>query len=111
MALAYTPSAAVAAAASMVLKILALALPGQSTQFSLAGALAGGAGDTMYPLYASALGIWLFRVVVAYIFVGSSTGVVGAWAALFWTKCAAPPCFHDTFQVREMETGPVSCGV
>ena len=86
MARVYTSDPVVAAAAGMVLKILALALPGQSTQFSLAGALRG-AGDTMYPLYASTLGIWLFRVVVAYIFVRISTGV---WLALglllLWTS-------------------------
>ncbi|NLC52682.1 MAG: MATE family efflux transporter [Firmicutes bacterium] len=81
MARMYTSDPAVAAAAGMVLKILALALPGQSTQFSLAGALRG-AGDTMYPLYASAVGIWLFRVVVAYIFVRIfHWGLVGAWVA------------------------------
>ncbi len=81
MARVYTSDPVVAAAAGMVLKILALALPGQSTQFSLAGALRG-AGDTMYPLYASTLGIWLFRVVVAYIFVRIfHWGLVGAWVA------------------------------
>lgn len=81
MARIYTSDPAVAAAAGMVLKILALALPGQSTQFALAGALRG-AGDTMYPLYASALGIWVFRVVVAYIFVRIfHWGLAGAWVA------------------------------
>jgi len=81
MALVSPSDAAVAAAASMVLKILALALPGQSTQFALAGALRG-AGDTMSPLYASALGIWLFRVVAAYIFVRIfHWDLAGAWVA------------------------------
>lgn len=77
----YTADTAVAAAAGTILKILALSLPGQSTQLSLAGALRG-AGDTMYPLYASAAGIWIFRVVVAWIFVNIfHWGLIGAWAA------------------------------
>jgi len=78
----YTQDLAVAAMAGTVLKILALAQPGQSTQLSLAGALRG-AGDTMFPLYASIFGIWIFRVVVAYIFVTVfKWGLVGAWVAL-----------------------------
>jgi len=82
MARIYTNDLAVAAAAGTVLKLLALAQPGQSTQLSLAGALRG-AGDTMYPLYASAFGIWIFRVVVAYIFVEIfHWGLIGAWLSL-----------------------------
>jgi putative MATE family efflux protein len=82
MARLYTSDLAVAAMAGTVLKILALAQPGQSTQLSLAGALRG-AGDTVYPLYASFVGIWVFRVVVAYIFVRIfNWGLIGAWVAL-----------------------------
>ncbi len=78
----YTKELEVAAMAGIVLKILALAQPGQSTQLSLAGALRG-AGDTMYPLYASIFGIWIFRVVVAYVFVSVfQWGLIGAWVAL-----------------------------
>lgn len=78
----YTDDLAVAAMAGTVLKILALAQPGQSTQLSLAGALRG-AGDTMYPLYASIFGIWIFRVFVAYVFVSIfHLGLIGAWLAL-----------------------------
>ena len=78
----YTQDLTVAAMSSVVLKILAFAQPGQSTQLSLAGVLRG-AGDTMYPLYASIFGIWIFRVVVAYIFVSIfHWGLVGAWVAL-----------------------------
>jgi putative MATE family efflux protein len=82
MAKLYTNDLAVAAMAGTVLKILALAQPGQSTQLSLAGALRG-AGDTMYPLYASFIGIWVFRVTVAYVFVSIfNWGLNGAWIAL-----------------------------
>jgi putative MATE family efflux protein len=78
----YTSDLAVAAMAGTVLKIMALAQPGQSTQLSLAGALRG-AGDTVYPLYASFIGIWVFRVFVAYIFVEVfGWGLIGAWVAL-----------------------------
>jgi putative MATE family efflux protein len=82
MARLYTKDLTVAAMSSVVLKILAFAQPGQSTQLTLAGALRG-AGDTMYPLYASMFGIWIFRVVVAYIFVSIfHWGLIGAWVAL-----------------------------
>lgn len=77
----YTSDLTVAAMAGTILKIFALSLPAQSTQLSLAGALRG-AGDTVYPLIASALGIWIFRVVVAYIFVHVfHWGLIGAWVA------------------------------
>jgi putative MATE family efflux protein len=78
----YTQDPVVAAMAGTVLKILALSLPGQSTQLSVSGALRG-AGDAMYPLYASIAGIWGFRVIVAYIFVNIfNWGLIGAWTAL-----------------------------
>lgn len=78
----YTSDLAVIAMAGTVLKILALGQPGQSTQLSLAGALRG-AGDTIYPLYASLFGIWIFRVIVAYIFVNIfHWGLVGAWISI-----------------------------
>ena len=77
----YNKEAEVVVLAGMVLKILALIQPGQSTQLSIAGALRG-AGDTMYPLYASIFGIWIFRVFVAYVFVNVfNWGLVGAWVA------------------------------
>lgn len=82
MARLYTQDLTVAAMAGIVLKIMAFAQPGQSTQLTLAGALRG-AGDTMYPLYASIFGIWVFRVVVAYFFVNVfHWGLIGAWVAL-----------------------------
>ena len=78
----YTQELAVASLAGTVLKIMSLSQPGQSTQLSIAGALRG-AGDTMYPLYASIFGIWIFRVVVAYVFVDIfHWGLIGAWVAL-----------------------------
>ncbi len=78
----YTADLAVISMAGAVLKLLALAQPGQATQLSLAGALRG-AGDTVYPLYSSVVGIWGVRVVVAYLFVRVFRwGLIGAWVAL-----------------------------
>lgn len=82
MALLYTKDVAVAGLSAFILRILAFCQPGQSTQLSLAGVLRG-AGDTMYPLYASIFGIWIFRVAVAYVFVNIfNFGLIGAWSAL-----------------------------
>ncbi len=78
----YTKDLTVAAMSAVILKIMALSQPGQSTQLSLAGALRG-AGDTMYPLYASIFGTWIFRVFLAYILVAVlHWGIIGAWVAL-----------------------------
>jgi putative MATE family efflux protein len=82
MARLYTNEPDVAAKAGTVLKIVALAQFGVSTQVTVGGALRG-AGDTMYPLYASAIGIWVFRVFFAYVFVNIfKWGLIGAWVAL-----------------------------
>ncbi len=70
--------------AGTVLKIMALAQPGQSTQLILSGALRG-AGDTTYPLIASLAGIWGgIRVVLSHIFVRifGWGGLIGAWTAM-----------------------------
>ncbi|MCQ1530032.1 MATE family efflux transporter [Lutispora saccharofermentans] len=84
----YTEDLAVAAMAGTVLKILALAQPGQSTQLAISGALRG-AGDTLYPLYACIFGIWIFRVFTAYIFVSIfHWGLIGAWIALVLDQSA-----------------------
>ncbi len=93
----YTSDLIVAAMAGTVLKILALAQPGQSTQLTLAGALRG-AGDTMYPLYASILGIWVFRVGATYLFVnGLGWGLVGAWIALVLDQYIRSIVIHFRF--------------
>lgn len=82
MARLYTNNENVAGMAGTVLKIVALAQLGMPTQLTLSGALRG-AGDTMYPLYASAFGIWGFRVVMAHFFVHVfGWGLIGAWIAL-----------------------------
>jgi putative MATE family efflux protein len=111
----YTPELAVASMAGMVLKILALAQPGQSTQLTIASALRG-AGDTMYPLYASLFGIWGFRVVMAHIFVNVfHWGLIGAWVALVLDQYARAAIVYLRFRtgqwkhvksrVRDVESG------
>ena len=94
----YTSDLKVASMAGTVLKILALAQPGQSTQLTLAGALRG-AGDTMYPLYASGFGIWVFRVIVAYVFVHIfNWGLIGAWVALVLDQYSRSCIVYFRFQ-------------
>lgn len=78
----YTPELDVVLVSALVLKIYAFAQPFQSTQFVLAGGLRG-AGDTTYPLYSTALGIWVGRVALGYLFVNVfSWGLPGAWVAM-----------------------------
>jgi len=77
-ALLYVDDPEVARAAANALKILAIMQPMQSTQFILAGALRG-AGDTRWPLYSTAIGIWGIRVVLVHVFI--AMGLMGAWVA------------------------------
>jgi Na+-driven multidrug efflux pump len=82
IALMYTDDPSVILLSALVLKIYALVQPFQSTQFVLAGGLRG-AGDTTYPLYSTALGIWVGRVVTGYVLVNACHwGLAGAWAAM-----------------------------
>ncbi len=66
----------------LVLRIVGLIQPAQATQFILAGGLRG-AGDTKWPLYTSALGIWGVRIILAMYFINQmDLGLAGAWLAL-----------------------------
>lgn len=68
--------------AVIFIRILALGLPGIAIHFTLGGALRG-AGDTKWPLYASAAGIYGFRIPLATLLgVYGGLGVVGAWLAM-----------------------------
>ncbi|WP_312651289.1 MATE family efflux transporter [Proteiniclasticum sp.] len=68
--------------ASMALKIIAIVQPFQSSQLILAGALRG-AGDTLWPLVATFIGVFGFRVVLANILVNTlELGLMGAWLAV-----------------------------
>ncbi|HHV44536.1 MAG TPA: MATE family efflux transporter [Firmicutes bacterium] len=83
----YTDEMEVIAQTALVLKIIALIQPAQSTQFILAGGLRG-AGDTRWPLVASFIGIWGVRVAVGYLLVAwFHLGLVGAWTGMALDQC------------------------
>jgi Na+-driven multidrug efflux pump len=63
----FTNDPAVLHALDPFILLLGIALPFLVTHFTLAGALRG-AGDTMTPFKAAALGNWLFRVPLGYLF-------------------------------------------
>lgn len=78
----YTADPAVIAATATALKIIAIAQPAQTTQFVLAGALRG-AGDTRWPLYTTAAGMWGFRVALAFALASRvGWGLTGAWIGM-----------------------------
>ncbi len=79
----YTTDNDIINSASIALKIVAIIQPFQSSAFVLAGALRG-AGDTVFPLISTAIGIMGVRVVFAYIFVNFfNLALPGAWIAMF----------------------------
>lgn len=60
----------------------------QSSQMCFSGALRG-AGDTMFPLIATFIGVWCIRLVLAYTFiVVLKGGLIGAWGAFFLDQTA-----------------------
>lgn len=78
----YTTDLEVARQTAMVLRIIGLVQPAQSTQFILAGGLRG-AGDTKWPLYSTFVGIWGVRVAFGYVFAQVlDLGLFGAWLAM-----------------------------
>lgn len=79
----YTSDPIIIANASGALKIIALVQPFQSSQLILAGALRG-AGDTVWPLVGTFVGVFGFRVILSHIFVNTmGLGLIGAWYAVF----------------------------
>ncbi len=78
----YTDLPEVTAAAAMCLRLVALAQPFMVTNFTMAGALRG-AGDPKWTLYSSSIGIWVVRLVLAYLLtVRLGMGLIGAWIAM-----------------------------
>lgn len=78
----YTNDPVIIDNASMALKIIAIVQPFQSSQLILAGALRG-AGDTLWPLVATFIGVFGFRVILANILVNTlELGLMGAWLAV-----------------------------
>jgi len=65
----------------MMLRVMAFIIPGQTSNLILAGALRG-AGDTMWPLIATMIGMFIMRVGLALIFLNVlGLGAFGAWLA------------------------------
>lgn len=62
----FTQDAAVVAALDPFILLLGVGLPFLVSHFTLSGALRG-AGDTMTPLWAAAVGNWVFRVPLGYL--------------------------------------------
>lgn len=94
----YTSDPAVISRSAMVLKILALVQPAQSTQFILAGGLRG-AGDTKWPLYSTFIGIWVVRVALGYFFaVVLNLELLGAWMAMAMDQLARAAIIYARFK-------------
>lgn len=78
----YTNSIEVAQNAATILKYIALIQPFQSSQLITAGGLRG-AGDTVWTLVSTLIGVLFIRVVLAYYFVETlKLGLTGAWMAI-----------------------------
>ena len=79
----YTKDPEIIRKSSNALKIIAVVQPFQSSQLILAGALRG-AGDTVWPLVSTFIGVIGIRLVLAYILVTKlGLGLSGAWIAVF----------------------------
>ncbi len=73
--------------AALFIRIMAFGEPAIAVHFTIGGALRG-AGDTKWPLYASAAGVYGFRIPLAF-FLGFTArmGIVGAWVAITVEYC------------------------
>lgn len=79
----YTKNQDVIKEAGNVLKLIAFIQPFQCYQLILAGGLRG-AGDTVWTLISTFIGILLIRVLLAFYFVNTlGMGLFGAWLAIF----------------------------
>ena len=79
----YTQDPEIIKSASTILKVIAFVQPFQSSQLIIAGGLRG-AGDTVWTLVATFVGVLILRVLFAYLFVNVlGMGLIGAWIAMF----------------------------
>lgn len=82
VAMLYTNSSEVVSSAGNILKLMAFIMPFQGSQLITAGGLRG-AGDTIWTLISTFIGILGVRLVLAYIFVRVlNLGLMGAWYAI-----------------------------
>ena len=94
----YTSDPQVIESTAMVLRIIGLVQPAQSTRFILSGGLRG-AGDTRWPLYSTFVGIWGVRVVLGYtLAIGLGMGLLGAWLAMAVDQIARAIIIHYRFR-------------
>lgn len=78
----YSNDPAVVSEASKILKLMAFIQPFQCSQLILAGGLRG-AGDTIWTLISTFIGILVIRLALAYYFVMIlGMGLIGAWLAV-----------------------------
>jgi Na+-driven multidrug efflux pump len=64
------------------LMVIALAQPIMAIGFVVSGALRG-AGDTRFPMYATGLGMWVFRLPLAYFFaITLDLGIAGVYLGM-----------------------------
>ncbi|MBR5302965.1 MAG: MATE family efflux transporter [Clostridia bacterium] len=78
----YTTDPEVIRLSGGVLRLIALGMPGICTQLPIAAGLRG-ARDTKFPLMASMAGIWIFRVMLAPVFIYTlGWGLTGAWLTI-----------------------------
>ncbi|MCL2544923.1 MAG: MATE family efflux transporter [Clostridia bacterium] len=108
----YIDNAEVAGLASGVLRLMALGMPGLATQIPIAAALRG-AGDAWFPLIASFIGIWVFRVLVAPLFIHTwGLGLTGAWLSIVLDQTARAIVVYTRFskgkwmRMRGLATAP-----
>ena len=100
----YTNDLEVAHQTAMVLKIIGLVQPAQSTQFILAGGLRG-AGDTKWPLYSTFIGIWGVRVVLGYLFAQVlHLGLFGAWLGMALDQLTRSAVIFGRFKRGQWKT-------
>ncbi len=103
----YTDDPAVAAASAMVLRVVAFAQPAQATQFILAGGLRG-AGDTRYPLYSTAIGMWVARVALGWFLVNvAHLGLLGAWLGITVDQTIRGVLIYLRFRTGKWKTARV----
>lgn len=82
IAMLYTSDLVVIANVAMILKIVAINMPAQTSQLIISGGLRG-SGDTRWPLIATMAGVLGVRLILGFIFIKVLFwGVLGAWLAM-----------------------------
>ncbi len=100
----YSDDLTVVSVSAYVLRIYAIAQPAQAVQFVLSGGLRG-AGDTIYPLYSTAIGMWFGRVLLAWILVQKlGWGLPGAWVGMCLDQVVRGILIHFRFKTGKWKT-------